>query len=173
MAQRGHNKQGRHNLRQVGLSYVLDGEHGLSLCHHVYRGNVGDVDELHPALQRITVMLDRNQIPRDTVTLVFDKGTAALANTVALEEAGVGWISALPWNQAPASLRERTVEQLPLCSSQQPGVHAAAEILLVHGKQYLCVLKQSASFLAEQLHSLTASLAKATQALRPALHGTG
>ncbi len=36
LAQRGHNKQGRHNLRQVGLSYVLDGENGLSLCHHVY-----------------------------------------------------------------------------------------------------------------------------------------
>src|SRR6266700_5842871 len=30
LAQRGHNKQGRHNLRQVGLSYVLDGENGLS-----------------------------------------------------------------------------------------------------------------------------------------------
>jgi transposase len=30
-AQRGHNKQGRHNLRQVGLSYVLDGEHGFEL----------------------------------------------------------------------------------------------------------------------------------------------
>ena len=27
-AQRGHNKQGRHNLRQVGLSYVLDGNAG-------------------------------------------------------------------------------------------------------------------------------------------------
>ena len=166
IAQRGHNKQGRHNLRQVGLSSVLDAEHGLSLCHHVYRGNVGDVDELHPALQRIATMLDRNQIPRDTVTLVFDKGTAALANTVALEESGVGWVSALPWNQAPASMRERTVEQLPLCSSQQPGVHAAAEILLVHGKRYLCVVKHSASFLAEQMHSLTAGLAKATQALR-------
>jgi transposase len=36
LAQRGHNKQGGHNLRQVGLSYVLDGGHGLSLCHHVY-----------------------------------------------------------------------------------------------------------------------------------------
>ena len=35
LAQRGPNKQGRHNLRQVGLSYVLDGEHGLSLCHHL------------------------------------------------------------------------------------------------------------------------------------------
>jgi transposase len=29
LAQRGHNKQGRHNLRQVALSYVLDGENGL------------------------------------------------------------------------------------------------------------------------------------------------
>src|SRR5437899_7440420 len=46
LAQRGHNKQGRHNLRQVGLSYVLDGERGLSLCHHVYPGNVADSDEI-------------------------------------------------------------------------------------------------------------------------------
>jgi transposase len=92
LAQRGHNKQGRHNLRQVGLSYVLDGENGLSLCHHVYPGNVADVEEFPTALARITRMLDQNQIARNTVTLVLDKGSAARANTVALEEAGLGWI---------------------------------------------------------------------------------
>lgn len=166
LAQRGHNKQGRHNLRQIGLSFVLDGEHGLSLCHHVYRGNVGDVDELSPSLQRVTTMLDRNQIPRDSVTLVFDKGTAALANTIELEQSGVGWISALPWNQAPLSLRDKPVDQLTPCGSQQPGVRAWAETLLVHGKPYLCVLKYSSSFASEQLHSLTTSLTKAMQALR-------
>src|SRR6202165_5812096 len=117
LAQRGHNKQGRHNLRQVGLSYVLDGKHGLSLCHHVYPGNVADVEEFSTALTRITGMLDQNQIARETVTLVLDKGSAALANTVALEEAGLGWISALPWNQAPAELRSRAVAQLPPCSA--------------------------------------------------------
>jgi len=166
VAQRGHNKQGRHNLRQVGLSYVLDGEHGLSLCHHVYRGNIADGEELSTSLARMLGMLDRTQIARDTVTLVFDKGGAALANTVQLEEAGVGWISALPWNQAPPAFRERVVEQLPLCSSALPGVHAAAEKLLVHGKEYLCVLKYSASFASEQLHSLTTSLSKTLQTLR-------
>ena len=166
LAQRGHNKQGRHNLRQVGLSYVLDGEHGLSLCHHVYRGNVSDVEEFSTALGRITDLLDRNQIPRDSVTLVLDKGSAALANTVALEEAGVGWISALPWNQAPAELRARAVEQLPACSGEQPGVRAAAEKLLVHGQEYLCVVKHSSSFAGEQLHSVATSLSKALQALR-------
>jgi transposase len=165
LAQRGHNKLGRHNLRQVGLSYVLDGESGLSLCHHVYPGDVADAEEFSIALSRITRMLDHNQIARDTVTLVFDKGTAALANTVELEEARVGWISALPWNQAPAELRERAVEQLP-CSSQQPGVRAAAEKLLVHGKEYLCVVKYSASFAGEQLHSLTTSMSKVMQYLR-------
>jgi transposase len=166
LAQRGHNKQGHHNLRQVGLSYVMDAEHGISLCHHVYPGNTGDVEELSPALRRITAMLDHNQIPRDTVTLVFDKGSAALSNTVELQEAGVGWISALPWNQAPASLRDRAVDHLTLCSSDQPGVRATAERLLAHGQDYLCVLKYSASFAAEQLHSLSTSLSKATQALR-------
>jgi Transposase DDE domain len=166
LAQRGHNQQGRHNLRQVGLSYVLDGEHGLSLCHHVDPGNVADVDEFSTALARITRMLDQNQITRDTVTLVLDKGSAALPNTVAFEEAGVGWISALPWNQAPAELRSRAVEELPVCSSAQAGVRAAAEKILVHGQEYLCVVKYSASFAEEQMHSLTTSLSRVLQSLR-------
>jgi transposase len=166
LAQRGHNKQGRHNLRQVGLSYVLDGEHGLSLCHHLYPGNVADVEEFSTSLARITRMLDQNQIARETVTLVLDKGSAALANTVQLQEAGVGWISALPWNQAPAELRSRAVEELPACSSTQPGVRAAAEKTLVHGREYLCVVKYSASFAGEQLHSLTTSLSRVLQSLR-------
>jgi transposase len=166
LAQRGHNKQGRHNLRQVGLSYVLDGENGLSLCHHLYPGHVADVDEFSTALARMTRMLDENQIEPESVTLVLDKGSAALANTVALEEARLGWISALPWNQAPAELRSRAVEQLPLCSAAQPGVRATAEKLLVHGREYLCVVKYSASFAGEQLHSLTTSLSRVLQALR-------
>ncbi|HYL15748.1 MAG TPA: IS1634 family transposase [Terriglobales bacterium] len=166
LAQRGHNKQGRHNLRQVGLSYVLDGENGLSLCHHVYPGNVADVEEFSTALARITRMLDKNQIARETVTLVLDKGSAALANTVALEEARLGWISALPWNQAPAELRSRAVEELAVSSSAQPGVRAAAEKILVHGREYLCVVKYSASFAGEQLHSVTTSLSRVLQSLR-------
>jgi transposase len=166
LAQRGHNKQGRHDLRQVGLCCVRDGESGLALCHHVYPGNVTDTEEFPVALQRIQRLLARHEIPPETVTLIFDKGTAALANTVLLEEAGLGWISALPWNQAAAEFRQRPVEALPACSSAQPGVRAAAENLLVHGKEYLCVLKYSATFAAEQLHSLSTSLSKVLGALK-------
>jgi transposase len=111
-------------------------------------------------------LLDQNQIARNTVTLVFDKGTAALDNTVQLQEAGVGWISALPWNQASQELRERDSEELPPCSAEQPGVRAVAEKLLVHGQEYLAVLKYSAPFAAEQLHSLTTSISRTLQSLR-------
>jgi transposase len=166
LAQRGHNKQGRHNLRQVGVSYVLDGENGLSLCHHVYPGNVADAEEFPVALARIGALLDRHGIARETVTLVLDKGSAALANTLALEQAGVGWISALPWNQAPEELRERPAAELPALSSAQPGVRAAAERTVVHGKEYLCVVKYSASFAGEQMHSVTTTLSKALQSMR-------
>jgi len=166
LAQRGHNKQGRHNLRQIGLSYVLDGVHGLSLCHHVYPGNVADTEEFSIALPRLLRFLDENKMARDSITLVFDKGAAALYNTLALEESGVGWISALPWNQAPTEFRETPLEKLTALSSEQPGVLAWQQSLLVQGRERSCVLKYSASFLSEQMHSLTTSLAKVTQALR-------
>ena len=78
----------------------------------------------------------------------------------------MGWISALPWNQAPAELRERATEELLPCSAEQPGVRAVAEKLLVHGQEYLAVVKYSAPFAAEQLHSLTASISRVLQSLR-------
>jgi transposase len=111
-------------------------------------------------------LLDNQQIARDSVTLVLDKGSAALANTLELEQAGVGWISALPWNQAPAELRERDTEQLTALSGEQPGVRAAVAKTVVHGKEYLCVLKYSAAFAGEQLHSLSTTLSRTMQSLR-------
>src|SRR5207237_906085 len=143
-----------------------DGGSGLSLCHHVYPGNVADVEEFSVALARILRLLDQNQIARDSVTLVFDKGSAALDNTVQLAEAGVGWISALPWNQAPQELRERALDQIPPCGGEQPGVRAIAGKALVHGNEYPCVLKYSAPFAAEQLHSLSTSISRVLQSLR-------
>lgn len=165
LAQRGHNKQGRHNLRQVGLSFILDGLHGLSLGHHVYPGNVSDSGEFDVSLSRILQLLDGAQMARHSVTIVFDKGSAALPNTLALDQAGLGWVSALPWNQAPVELRDLPIEQLSALPDH-PGVQAIARRSLVHGKERLCVVKYSASFMAEQIHSLSTSLAKVTQALR-------
>ena len=164
LAQRGHNKQKRADLRQVGLSYALDATHGLSLMHHVYPGNVSDSHELPEAVERIAGRLDRAGIPRATVTLTMDKGSAALDNTLTLDRSGLGWVAALPWNQAPAALRQRPLPEIPVL--EQSGVQAVAERFVVHGAERLCVLQYSASYAAEQVRSVSTGLSKAVAKLR-------
>lgn len=140
--------------------------HGLSICHHVYPGNVTDSDELSAALPHLVPILDANGIARTSVTLVFDKGPVALNDTLALDGSGMGWIAAQPWDQTPSDWRALPLEQLRPLSSAQPGVQAAARRIVIHGRERLCVLTYSAPFFSEQLHSLSESLAKVRQALR-------
>lgn len=74
LARRGHNKAGKHNLRQVGLALLVDRASSLPLSYRAYEGNVHDaalfrriVDEL------FGVMCGFNQT-KQRLTVVFDKG---------------------------------------------------------------------------------------------------
>jgi len=74
LCQRGHNKAGRHNLRQVGLALLVDRDTHLPLYYKAYEGNRHDsklfrhvVDEL------FDVMCGFNQT-KQRLTVVFDKG---------------------------------------------------------------------------------------------------
>ncbi len=165
-AKRGRNKQKRHDLRQVGLSYVMDGEAGLSLCHKVYPGNLNDSSVLPGLVDRLVGMLDSHSIERESVTLVMDKGSASTVNTSMLEERGLGWISALPWKQAPKELREMSIEELEPLGFAHPGVSAGSCMELCHGREYLLVLKYSSCFAAEQMQSVVNSATKAMESMR-------
>ena len=92
----------------------------------------------------------------------MDKGSAALANTLELQRQGLGWVAALPWNQAPPALRERPEAQLEPVGEGYPGMRAAAARSLVHGGEHLCVVVHSATYAVEQLHSAVTSLARAS-----------
>lgn len=157
LAKRGINKQKQNNLKQVGLSYILDAHSGMGIYNHTYPGNVNDAIEFSTSLPRIIEFLDRTQIPRSQVSLVFDKGVTDLANILEVEQKEMGWIGAVPWNHVPRTFRETPYEKLLPCSSQFPGVRAYAEKVVVEGHEKLCVIQHSAVFASEQLHSFTAS----------------
>jgi hypothetical protein len=65
------------------------------------------------ALQRMVALLDQHGLARDTVTLVVDKGSAALANTLELEQAGSAGsplcFALEPGTRGIAGARRRTV----------------------------------------------------------------
>lgn len=166
LAQRGHSKQGHHNLKQVGLACVVDGSSGMGLFHHTYPGNRADAEEFSISLPFILELLDRAQIPRSDVTLVFDKGSASLLNALELEQSQLGWVSAVPWNQAPQQLRGMPLGRFQSCGPELPGVRWAEAQGLVQGKTRRCVVMHSSTFEAEQLHSLMGSIAKACAKLR-------
>lgn len=170
LAQRGHNKQGRHNLRQVGLAYAMDGNSGMGLFHHTYPGNRADAEEFGVSLPRILEVLAGSGIPPSAVTLVFDKGASSLLNSVELEDSGLGWISALPWSQAPKDMREVPIEQMQCCSSTLPGIQVKKGEALAHGRPATCVVLHSSVFQSEQLHSLMANVSKACSRLRALAH---
>lgn len=158
--------EGRSNIRRLGVSYVLDGENLLSLCHRVYDGNAADSEPFPAVISRVNQMLDHYGLGKERVTLVSGKSSAALAHIEDLEAAGLGWITALTWDQTPPDFRARTPDQLSRCSLKEPGIRAVAERVHLYGGEHLCVLKHSQTFQARQVQGLTISLSRATQYLR-------
>ena len=71
---RGHNKAGRHHLRQVGLALLVDRATHLPLYYRTYEGNVHDSKLFRRVIDELFgVMCGFNQ-SKQRLTVVFDKG---------------------------------------------------------------------------------------------------
>jgi transposase len=80
IAQRGKNKQGRNNLRQVGVLLVVTRRDVLPLFHETYAGNQPDSKVFDSAIGRVLARLKAIGCDLDKVTLVFDRGNNSKAN---------------------------------------------------------------------------------------------
>lgn len=80
LAQRGHNKAGRHHLRQVGLALLVDRDTRLPLHVHVYPGNLHDSREFGAVLEQMVAELQRRSGTKQRLTVVIDKGMNAEDN---------------------------------------------------------------------------------------------
>ena len=100
LAQRGHSKAKRHDLRQVGLALLVTGDYQVPLFHRVYAGNVVDVT-LFPSL--VKEMLTRHKKIMGTAsdaTLVFDKGNVSDEAMERIVVSGQHFVAALSANRA-------------------------------------------------------------------------
>jgi len=83
IAQRGHNKQKRNDLRQYSLALITTQDIGLPLCSHVYEGNTNDQTEF---LTYFNIL--KRRIPNydpDKMTITFDGGSNNKANFNAID----------------------------------------------------------------------------------------
>ncbi|MBU4385879.1 MAG: IS1634 family transposase, partial [Actinobacteria bacterium] len=80
LARRGKNKDGRHNLRQVGLGLLVDRESRLPLYYRVYPGNLHDSRLFASVMDEMFGIITGLASTKERLTVVIDKGMNSPTN---------------------------------------------------------------------------------------------
>lgn len=85
LAQRGHNKQRRDDLRQISLALMVTRDFHIPLFHQVYEGNKVDVAQFSSVIQELIKRYKILAKGCADITLVFDKGNNSKNNQAAFD----------------------------------------------------------------------------------------
>lgn len=174
IAQRGHAKQKRNDLRLVGLALVVTRDGAIPVTSHVYPGNrpdvtqfVGVLDELTSRYATLFDSSDRNEAgqTRAAPTVVFDAGQNSAANFTHLQESGLHFVGSLPPSDFPDLLALPARRRQVVDPEKFPGLSAYDTRAGVFGTDRRVVLTHSATLHTAQSRGFDQTLTKATRAL--------
>lgn len=159
IAQRGHAKNKRHDLRLVGLSLVVTADGAVPIAHHAYPGNRPDVTQFGRAIAALRTQL--GDAEDEDLTVVFDAGMDSADNLNALDD--LHFVGSVPPHQHPHLLgvaggEYRVVEGFS-------GVSAFERQQHVLGRDLRVVVTHSEEFHRKQSRGFDQTLAKATARL--------
>jgi len=154
LAQRGHNKQKRNDLRQLGLAMLVSRDGPLPLFHALYPGQLHDSREFAAVLQPMLDRLALLGLTAEDVTLVFDKGNNSPENIRRC--ADYHYVGALVVTHYPDLLA------IPLSAYTDvaPGVKAYLTTRTVYGKEHRLCLVWSKAFADSQQSGVQLQLNK-------------
>jgi transposase len=165
LAQRGHSKQRRHDLRQLGLALMVSEEGQIPLGHTLYEGARVDVKTFQTLLEPLRRRLASLTSQRQQLTLVFDQGAESQANLEQARNLEVSYVTALKPSHHRDWLREDSQRmETVLLSSGQP-VRACRNRRLVHGAEHTVVTVFSAPLYEGQRRGLDQHLRSALRRL--------
>jgi transposase len=116
IAQRGHAKQKRTDLRLVGLGLVVATDGGIPVCSWAYPGDRPDVTQLAAIVGELVARWNALGAEQDQLTLVFDAGQDSAANQATVGDSPLHFVGSLPPSDHPELLavprrRYRAVDQ--------------------------------------------------------------
>ena len=95
LAQRGHAKSKRADLRIVGLALLVSVDFHVPLLWKVYPGNQHDSQSFAQVLQELTSRYQALARDCQSMTLIFDKGNNSAANQEILDASGFHFVGSL------------------------------------------------------------------------------
>jgi transposase len=170
IAQRGHAKQKRNDLRLVGLGLVVAVDGGVPLVSHPYPGDEPDVTQFPDMVKELATRFaalgdgDADQ-GTSRFTLVFDAGQNSNDNYELLDDLPFHFVGSLPPSDHPDLLavpksRYRTLDKVRL-----PGVRAFETRKVVFAEERRIVVSHSQGLHDKQSQSFDQTLAKARRQL--------
>jgi transposase len=165
LARRGHSKQKRHDLRQIGLALLVADPFQIPLFHQTYPGDVPDVS-LFPQIGRELLARYRKAASQKNVhaTLVFDKGNVCDDAMETLVVDRTPFVAALAANRCP-QLLATPLDQLQALADL-PGCRAASATETFWGADCRAVVVYTESFFTQQLNGVTQNLVRCQKKLR-------
>src|SRR5216683_5098068 len=104
IAQRGHSKQKRSDLRIVGLGLVVSTDGGIPLVSHAYPGNRPDVTQFPNIVEELVARFSMLAGDVGALTLVFDAGQNSADNFETFEDSLLHFVGSLPPSDHPELL---------------------------------------------------------------------
>jgi len=95
LPERGHNKQKRDDLRQVGVALLCSRHGSIPLWHQTYGGKVSDATCFADVLPKIRQRLVHLHRDVESLTLVFDKGNVSRANQKLVDDSSLHYVTGL------------------------------------------------------------------------------
>ncbi len=168
IAQRGHSKQKRADLRIVGLGLVVSTDGGIPLVSHAYPGNRPDVTQFGDMVSELARRFEAlvgDQDGARRLTLVFDAGQNSEANYALLDGLPFHFVGSLPPSDHPDLLAVGKENYAPVDEERFPGLRAFEATKDVFGEQRRVVLTHSEDLHDKQSAGFDQTLAKARRQL--------
>ncbi len=160
LAQRGHNKNGRHDLRQISLALLVSTDFHVPLFHHPYEGNRHDSVEFRCALATLRTRQEAFTKQCQDITLIFDKGNNSTQGFEMLEDTDYHFVGSLCPTQHPDLLAIPLEQFTPLATPRLEQVSVYRTTKQVFGKAYTILVTFNDNLYTAQLTTLTEQMAK-------------
>ena len=95
MAKRGHAKDGRVDLRLVGLALVVSRDGGVPLVHRAYPGNLPDVTQFGAVVGELVERYRSFTAEVEQLTVVYDGGNVSVANQALVADTPLHYVCSL------------------------------------------------------------------------------
>lgn len=170
IANRGKNKQGRSNLRQVSYALFCTSDGHLPLCYDIYPGNRNDAKQFPLMLQRFHRFFQKlsgkeGEPPKTTI--IFDKGNNSAENFALIDKLVLDYVGSVKLSEHK-DLAEVSNEDAKFLSQEASGLEgckAFRVVKKVYGKERTLVACYNQKLFNTQFLTVQADITKASARL--------